>query len=273
VASYLVPARHRPIILAFYEFVRTADDIADHESLTPQEKIALLDELERELLEGGDRSPEAAVLRMLLAERRLSTQHAQDLLKAFRLDATKRRYADWSELLDYCSLSAMPVGRFVLDVCGESRTNWPASDAICAALQIINHLQDCAEDYRRVDRVYLPLDTLAAAGSEVGALGRPAASPALRACLADLARKTEALLREGGAMPVLVEDFRLALEISVIYRLALRLTHLLAKRDPLNERVHLSAAEVVGTSVLAIANAVSRRVSRRFRRPASAIRL
>jgi squalene synthase HpnC len=260
------------VIFAFYEFVRTADDIADHEALAPQEKIDLLDELERELLEGGDRSPEAAVLRVLLAERGLPTQYAQDLLKAFRLDATKRRYADWSELLGYCSLSAMPVGRFVLDVHGESRTTWPASDAICAALQIINHMQDCAKDYRRVDRVYLPLDALAAAGIEVEALGRPAASPALRACLAGLARRTEALVREGEAMLVLVEDFRLALEISVICRLALRLTHLLAERDPLSERVHLRAAEVAGTSVLAIANGISRRIGGRARRPASAIR-
>ena len=65
-------------------------------------------------------------------------------IKAFRLDARKDRYANWSELMDYCALSAAPVGRFVLDVHGEDPSIWPASDALCSALQIINHLQDCA---------------------------------------------------------------------------------------------------------------------------------
>ena len=61
----------------------------------------------------------------------------------------------------------MPVGRFVLDVHGESRATWPANDALCAALQIINHLQDCGKDYRNLNRVYIPLDAFAAAGAEV----------------------------------------------------------------------------------------------------------
>ena len=81
-----------------------------------------------------------------------------DLLEAFRRDVTKLRYADWDELMDYCRYSATPVGRFVLDVHGESAPTWPANDALCAALQVINHLQDCAKDYREIDRVYLPLD-------------------------------------------------------------------------------------------------------------------
>ncbi len=108
-------------------------------------------------------------------------RHALDLLDAFRIDARKTRYADWSELMHYCSLSAMPVGRFVLDVHGESpQATWPTSDSICAALQVINHLQDCADDYRNLDRVYLPLDTLEQYGARVEDLGAAAASPALK---------------------------------------------------------------------------------------------
>ncbi len=99
----------------------------------------------------------------------------------------------------------MPVGRFVLDVHGESRSTWPASDAICAALQINNHLQDCANDYRDLNRVYVPLDALFAAGSNVEALGAPKASPELRRCLTGLAKRTKALLHEGDALPVMVE--------------------------------------------------------------------
>ena len=92
----------------------------------------------------------------------LDPQHARDLLTAFRMDVIKRRYRDWDDLMNYCRYSAMPVGRFVLDVHGEPRSTWPANDALCAALQIINHLQDCGKDYRDLDRVYLPLDLLAA---------------------------------------------------------------------------------------------------------------
>ena len=120
----------------------------------------------------------------------LSARHPLDLLVAFRQDVTKRRYGDWDELMEYCSYSAMPVGRFVLDVHGESEDTWAPSDALCSALQVINHLQDCAKDYRDLDRVYLPLDALAAHGTRVEALAAPAASPQLRACLVSLAEHT-----------------------------------------------------------------------------------
>ena len=213
VASWLIHARHRALILAFYEFVRSADDIADHPSLSAQQKVEMLDRMEADLLGASDGSPEAAALRRALAERGMSPRHAQDLLKAFRLDATKLRYRDWDDLIGYCAYSAMPVGRFVLDVHGESRDTWPASDAICAALQIINHIQDCAADYRNLDRVYIPLDALAACGLGVEALGAPKASPELRRCLAGLAERTGVLLQQGDALPNLVEDWRLALEI------------------------------------------------------------
>lgn len=119
VASWLVHPRHRGIILAFYEFVRVADDIADHPTLSEQDKLSHLDRLENSLLGvAADRSHGVA-LKAALAERGLSPRHAQDLLTAFRLDVTKRRYADFDDLIGYCTYSAMPVGRFVLDVHGE----------------------------------------------------------------------------------------------------------------------------------------------------------
>jgi hydroxysqualene synthase len=272
VASRLIPSQHRAVILAFYEFVRTADDIADHPSLSGSAKVELLDALDADLMGTGDGSPQAVALRHALAERGLSSQHARDLLKAFRLDATKRRYADWDDLIAYCTYSAMPVGRFVLDVHGESRSTWAASDPICAALQIINHIQDCADDYRSLDRVYLPLDGLAACGLGVEALGEAKASPPLRQCLAGLAQRARMLLRQGDMLPVLVKDFRLGLEISVIFTLALRLTGILATRDPLSERVHLRTPEVAASSFLAILTGASRRVLRRSQLPAPVAR-
>jgi hydroxysqualene synthase len=268
VASWLIQPRHRALILAFYEFVRSADDIADHPTLPAQNKIALLDHLEADLLGASDDSAPATALRHALAERGMSAQHAQDLLKAFRLDATKLRYRDWDDLMGYCAYSAMPVGRFVLDVHGESRDTWFASDAICAALQIINHLQDCAADYHNLDRVYVPQDALTACGTSVEALAAPKASPELRRCLAGLAERTETLLRQGDALPVMVRDNRLGLELSVIQTLARHLTHVLMKRDPLSERVHVGKLGAAGFGLFAVAKGAIRRAG--FHRPALA---
>ncbi len=180
VASWLLSEERRRPILAFYRFVRAADDVADHPSLSPETKLKLLDDLDDALTGRSAPDPHAEPLRLALSQTGLSPKHALDLLKAFRLDARKNRYANWSELMDYCALSAAPVGRFVLDVHGEDPSMWPASDALCSALQIINHLQDCAEDYRRLNRVYLPLDTLGSHGASVDMLDTPKAPPALR---------------------------------------------------------------------------------------------
>src|SRR5690348_30864 len=215
VASWLIKPQHRPVILAFYEFVRVADDIADHPKLGGDEKIARLDRLEASLLGNGGDDPEGITLRGVLSKRGLSPRHAQDLLNAFRQDAVKLRYANWEELIDYCSRSAMPVGRFVLDVHGESRDTWPASDALCAALQIINHLQDCAKDYRALDRVYVPLDAMERHGVKLADLGADVASPALTNCIRDLAARTRELLHEAAPFSMLIDDLRLALEVAV----------------------------------------------------------
>jgi squalene synthase HpnC len=264
VASRLIAPRHRGIIRAFYDFVRTADDIADHSSLAPEEKLALLDRLEASLIGTSDADPEGLALRARLAERGLASRHAQDLLVAFRMDVRKLRYANWDELIHYCSYSAMPVGRFVLDVHGESRATWQANDALCAALQIINHLQDCAADYRNLDRVYIPLDALAAEGESVESLAAPKASPALRRCIVLLAQRTSALLRDSNALPDLVKNRRLSLEISVIETLAQKLLQILRARDPLSEDVHLGKAAFAGIGIAGIAHGLLRRVMRRL---------
>jgi len=264
VASWLIHPRHRKVILAFYNFVRTADDIADHSELASPAKLALLDRLDAGLTGKSSEEAVAVRLRDALAERNLSPRHAQDLLAAFKLDATKLRYRDWDDLIGYCSLSAMPVGRFVCDVHGESRAVWPANDALCAALQIINHLQDCKSDYLNLDRVYIPLDALAASGSSVEALGEPRASPALLACLHRLAERTEQLLSESDVFPLLINDLRLGLEVSVINTLARRLTRILMTRDPLSAHVHLRLPAVAGLTMVGILNGASRRLGRRF---------
>jgi squalene synthase HpnC len=265
VASRLIHPRHRGPILAFYDFVRTADDIADHPTLAPEQKLALLDRLEATLLGKSDDDAVGVALRAQLAARGLPPRHAQDLLTAFRMDVTKLRYRDWDDLIGYCTYSAMPVGRFVLDVHGESRATWPANDALCAALQIINHLQDCGKDFRALDRVYIPLDALAAAGATVEELGAERASPQLRACIQDLARRTgDTLLRISRPFSASIVDARLALEVAVIQTLAERLVGLLTTRDPLSDRVHLGQAAVAGCALSGLMWGASRRVGRAF---------
>src|SRR5207253_5183134 len=132
--------------------------------------------------------------------------------------------------IEYCRYSAMPVGRFVLAVHGESQATWPASDAVCAALQVNNHLQDCGKDYRDLDRIYLPLDALAAAGAKVEALGEARASPALRACLASVAKRTRDLLDRGSDLPAQISDVRLSVEIGATIDLAYAINALLLAR-------------------------------------------
>jgi hydroxysqualene synthase len=253
VASWIIHPRHRALILAFYNFVRTADDIADHATLGGDEKLALLDLLEAELLGKGDSQPEAVNLRRALAEREMPPRHALDLLIAFRMDVTKLRYETWDEVIHYCRYSAMPVGRFVLDVHDESKSTWTASDALCAGLQINNHLQDCGKDYRELNRVYLPRDALAATGASVEQLGEARAAPALLQCLQSLAARNEALLGDGKSLAAEVRDFRLGLEISVIQAFAERIVGLLKVRDPLHERVHLNPVELLAFSLYGMA--------------------
>jgi hydroxysqualene synthase len=267
VASHLIAPRHRGPILAFYRFVRAADDVADHPTLDPNEKLVVIDRLEATLLGRSDAEPAGVALRNALAERSLPPRHAQDLLTAFRLDVTKRRYQDWNELIDYCAYSAMPVGRFVLDVHGENRDTWPANDALCATLQVINHLQDCAQDYRRLDRVYIPLDALAGEHEDVAALGRSESSMGLRRTIRHLAGRTGAMLDEAGALSNKVADLRLGLEVAVIERLARALIEILQRRDPLCEPVHLSKVRVAGISLIGTMGELGRR-ARRARRMA-----
>jgi squalene synthase HpnC len=264
VASRLVRAELRPTILAFYRFARAADDVADHDSASPERKLAQLERLEAGLRGEAGASAEGERLRVALQARSLTDRHALDLLEAFRRDVTKRRYSDWAELMDYCRYSASPVGRFVLDLHGESTALWPLNDALCNALQVINHLQDCAKDYRQLDRVYVPVDALNAAGLGVESLADPQASPALREVIAALARRTGALLDQSRPFADGIVDRRLALEVGVIQALAESLVHRLERRDPLSERVHHRPVEAAAVALRGGLGVALKRFGRMF---------
>ncbi len=265
VASFLIAPCHRAAVLAFYRFARAADDVADSAGLPAGEKIRRLDLFEATLLGRSNEVDAALPLRASLAKTGITSRHALDLLVAFRMDATKPRYATFDELLNYCRYSAAPVGRYVLDVHGEAETTWPANDALCAALQIINHLQDCGKDYREIDRVYIPADVLTRHGADVGMLHEKAAPVPLRASLREVAERNAVLLQHGRRFSPQVRDWRLRLETAVIGQLAAKLNGWLLRRDPLSEKVHLAKPAALwqallgaGGSLVAGRTAVSR---------------
>jgi len=240
VGSFLIRRDLRPHVHAFYRFARNADDIADNPALSAEEKIKRLDRMAA-ILDGatGHDSPAAAAMRESLLATKVTVQHCHDVLRAFRLDAVKLRYRGWDDLMDYCRYSASPVGRQLLDLHGESRSTWPASDALCSALQVLNHLQDCADDFRRLDRVYVPLEDLTAEGASVEVLAGGAASPALRRVFDGLLDRTAALIGKARNLPPLVVSPGLRWESAVIVELADRLLRRLRHGDPLAMRVKL----------------------------------
>jgi squalene synthase HpnC len=250
VASILLKPRHRAPIMAFYRFARAADDVADHPTAEAHEKLSRLAELRAGL--DGEGTAEAKALGGIMRERGIDPIHAHELLDAFVQDVAVNRYADWDALIGYCRLSAMPVGRFVLDVHGEERSVWPLSDALCAALQVINHLQDCAKDYRELDRVYLTADALSATGAGIGDLARERATPALLETIREMAACTRDLLRTSAPFARAIRDRRLATEVAIIQRLAEDLTARLMTGDPLSERVHHSTGEAAWLAARAV---------------------
>jgi squalene synthase HpnC len=253
VGSFLIRKDLRPHVHAFYRFARNADDIADNPDLPADDKVRRLDRM-GEILDGapGDDSPAASAMRASLAATGTTAQHCHDVLRAFTLDATKLRYQDWDDLMEYCRYSASPVGRQLLDLHGESRDTWPPSDALCSALQVLNHLQDCADDYRNLDRVYLPLDLMGEAGIGVEDLTRPAASPGLRHVIDRLLDSTDILIGTAAGLPRRVGARGLRWESATIVELARRLSRRLRRSDPLAARVALSKGDFAGALLTGI---------------------
>lgn len=242
VGSWLLPRRLRLHVLCFYRFARAADDIADNEALSAEEKIARLDRFAAALSgqEKNDSACETAHrMRESLAVTGVSPQHCADLLAAFKLDATKLRYRDWDDLMGYCGLSAAPVGRYLLDLHGGSRDGYAAADALCLALQVINHLQDCREDYLNLDRVYLPQDWMDAESASLDSLRETRTSPQLRAVFDRMIVETRALLTITATLPAGLESRRLAMESGATLAVAWRLVRHLERKDPLTRRIVL----------------------------------
>ncbi len=243
VGSWLLPAHLRPHITTFYWFARTIDDIADSHSLSAEEKIERLSLFEATLtgrVAGSPGYERGDAMRSSLHETQISTQHCLDLIIAFKRDATKLRYSDWPSLMDYCRYSAAPVGRYLIDLHGGDETYYPPSDALCSALQVLNHLQDCKEDFETMNRVYLPLDSLQRHNVAVNDLSACTSSKGLRYVKQEILHKIDTLIDVSQPLIRQLQNRRLAMETQSIINIARCLTSELTVRDPLAERVQLS---------------------------------
>ena len=246
VGSRLLAARLRPHVACFYRFARAIDDIADNPGLAAEDKIRRLDRFAAALSDPNDKDPAldtAHRMRDSLTRTGITGRHCQDLITAFKQDAVKSRYSDWADLLDYCAYSANPVGRYLLDLHGEDSVGYRFADPLCTALQVLNHLQDCQEDYRNLDRVYLPGDWLAEEGLGATVLDLPASPPGLRRVIDRCLDGVDELTRAAGELPNRLRSLRLGMESRVILRLARRLSRRLREGDPLAGRVALGALD------------------------------
>jgi squalene synthase HpnC len=163
VASLLLPAPMREPVEVIYRFARSADDFADEGNDPPQVRLQKLNDYRAQL--AAPSTPLFRDVEKIIREHGLPVQLFADLLDAFSQDVTQKRYKTYAEVLDYCRRSANPVGRLLLHLFKRtSDSELRQSDAICSALQLINHWQDVDIDYTRDDRVYLPQDEMARFG-------------------------------------------------------------------------------------------------------------
>ncbi|MEU7474244.1 squalene synthase HpnC [Streptomyces sp. NPDC044984] len=217
VAPFFLPRPWRDDLMAVYGFARLVDDIGDGD-LAPggadarllgvpeeaaEDRPALLDAFEadlRRVFDPAGPEPGHPLLRRLrptVRRHALTPEPFLGLIAANRQDQLVKRYETYDDLLAYCELSANPVGRLVLAVTGTSTPERVRrSDAVCTALQIVEHLQDVAEDLGR-DRVYLPAADMKRFHVQEADLAAPTAGASVRALVAYQAQRARELLNEG----------------------------------------------------------------------------
>ena len=266
VASALLPARMRDPVAAVYAFARSADDIADEGDLSDAQRLRQLDDMAGALraIESGHPgdAPLCLALADSVARHRLPLQPFHDLLSAFRQDVRKKRYADFGELMHYCRRSATPVGTLLLHLNGAaSPRNVALSDAVCSALQLINFLQDIAQDYRENDRIYLPVADMARFGVSQDDIAERRVSPAVRALVQFQVRRAAQLLRSGSPLGSRLRG-RFGLEIRAIILGGSRILDKLYQQENPFGRPRLSRSEklmILGQALLRGFNRPARR--------------
>ena len=248
VGSWLLPQKIRLKILIFYKFARAADDIADSPNLSSNEKIKRLNLFKKAIKSNKNNKIKISKvedLRKICIKNKIKINYALNLLKAFKQDAIKKRYKNWSELIRYCKYSAVPVGRFVIDLHKEKQKAYKYSDPLCIALQILNHLQDCKEDYENLDRVYLPMKFLKKYNVKLSQLKKNVTEKNLRLVFNEILKNTEKLIIEAGKNKKNMKHKHLSLETSFILEIAKKLLQLLKNNDPLKKKVMLKKFDYI----------------------------
>lgn len=262
VGSFLIPAKIRPHIIAYYNFARKADDIADSPDLTREEKLTMLDRMENVLLgkeSAGEDTISAFCLAKSLEITGIEPSRATDLLIAFRQDSNGFVYDTFFELMDYCKYSACPVGRYMLDLLGEGKETYRSSDNLCSALQIINHIQDAKKDWQEMRRCYIPKTLLKEYGLDYTCLDKSQETFEFKQLKSKMIEMTKGLLKDSSAMPLLVFNRGLRMEICVIHNLAVRLISKLEKSDILSKHIELSKLDWLLGVIVGIGNGLCRR--------------
>ena len=241
VASWIISKKFRKQIRIFYDFARAADDISDNPKLLSKEKVRRLNFF---ILSLKNKKKEIVVkaerVKKVCKNNNINLCHCLNLIKAFKQDALKNRYKNWSELMNYCKYSAVPVGRFVLDLHKENKKTYKYSDPLCSALQILNHLQDSKEDYKKLNRVYIPLDLIKKNNANLLQLKKGKTEKNLRNVFDQILNRTNKLILEADKHKKSIKTYSLSFETSFILEIAKKLLKLLKDKDPLKEKVKLN---------------------------------
>lgn len=259
VGSILISKKLRPHVACFYNFARYADDLADNPHLTKKTKIAELEKLEAVLKEGSpidEETQTAQKLRQSLFKTKVSPRHALDLLKAFKQDANEKFYQVWEELIQYCSYSAAPVGRYMLELHQEPLSTHWSSDRLCIVLQILNHLQDLKKDYLHLKRIYLPADFMKEFGVLPEDLAQNNASQGLRKVINKILDLTDNMLYEAMILPKITINLGLRIEIWIIIELAFKLSKKLRLKDPIKCKVVLNKLDWLTAVIIGLTKAL-----------------
>lgn len=254
VASFFIGSKIKKKIRDFYFFARTADDIADHLDLKPNQKLKILNFFDQSLKD--EKITDIDVTNKLIKEFskiKFAKKYSRQLLVAFKLDAKKKEYRNWKELVFYCKYSANPVGRFFIDLTYSSKKKklWErsaimkSSDGLCTALQIINHVQDCKKDYELLDRVYLPISLFKKYSIQFSELNNDFSSTEFKKLKQDVISNVERLLNNSLEGIRKINIWSLRKETLIIYQIAKKLCLLLKKEDPLKKNVKLSRNDLI----------------------------
>lgn len=242
VGSQLFPAQARRPLWHFYAFARYADNIADSREYATTDKRRWLLGLKQALLDGDFQMLPETVHPFYrdVAAGTTNAEHGLRLLAAFLQDVWQTSYPTYQDLLAYCHNSAVPVGRVVLELCGEDKADLEAADNLCIALQLLNHLQDCKKDFLHLRRIYLPQEWFQAFGVSRHELENECTSLPLRRLFEEYLLQCRLLLHKADHLPASIKSKRLRMELAFTLELAWELARRLEKQDPLAGRVQVN---------------------------------